>query len=180
MDDVLNLAPGDIFGGAFRVVRPLGSGGMGRLYVVSQLQTGKLRALKLLVPQLVAHEDSRARFMQEARAAAAIDSEHVVDIVTAGEHAGADTSPIVFPSPESDAFVLVKEAGLRIVTLEKLIELKIASGIWGKRGQDLVDVQKLIQVNGLAEPFAEKLPAGLRTNYLELLRGAREERELAE
>ncbi len=112
VDDVLNLSRGDIFAGAFRVVRPLGSGGMGRLYVVTQLQTGKLRALKLLVPQLVAHEDSRARFMQEARAAAAIDSEHVVDIVTAGVDEMTDAPYIVMELLDGqDLAELVESSG---------------------------------------------------------------------
>ena len=84
MSEVLDLGPGDVFAGAYRVVRPLRSGGMGRLYVVVQLATNKLRVLKLLAEQLVEREESRARFLREARAAAAIDSDHVVDVVTAG------------------------------------------------------------------------------------------------
>ncbi len=90
-----NLTPGEVFADEFRIVRPLGSGGMGQLYVVTQLSTNKHRALKLLVPALVAHDDARARFLQEARAAAAIDSEHVVDIVTAGVDSMTDAPYIV-------------------------------------------------------------------------------------
>lgn len=84
VSDPLDLGPGDIFAEGYRVVRPLRSGGMGRLYVVVQLSTNKLRVLKLLAEQLVEREESRARFLREARAAAAIDSDHVVDVVTAG------------------------------------------------------------------------------------------------
>jgi hypothetical protein len=99
-----------------------------------------------------------------------------VDVVASGEHAGSNESPITFPSPDSDAFV--EREGLRVVTLEKLIELKIASGVWGVRGQDFGDVQKLIQANGLAESFSEKLPPPLRAKYLELLTQARLERDI--
>lgn len=101
-----------------------------------------------------------------------------IDVVTTGEHAGSSESPIVFPSPESEGFF--EKEGLRIATLEKLIELKIASGVWGHRAWDLGDVQRLIKANGLAEPFAEKLPAVLRPRYLELLESLRLEREIEE
>ncbi len=101
-----------------------------------------------------------------------------VDVVTTGEHAGSSESPIVFPAPDSSAFV--EREGLRVATLETLVELKIASGVWGHRGQDLVDVQRLIKANGLAEDFAEKLPEPLREKYLELLRESRLERDLEE
>ena len=69
-------------------------------------------------------------------------------------------------------------AGLRLPTLESLIEFKIASGVWGHRTQDLADVQRLIRANGLEEPFAERLPPPLRQKFLDLLRESRLEREL--
>lgn len=101
-----------------------------------------------------------------------------IDVIVAGEHAGAKGSPVVFPSPESDAFT--DREGLRVATLETLVELKITSGIWGSRERDFGDVQELIKANGLAEPFVEKLAPPLRAKYLELLEKARSERELEE
>jgi hypothetical protein len=99
-----------------------------------------------------------------------------VDVITAGEHAGSDDSPTVYPSPLSDAFF--EEDGLRIATVEKLVEFKIASGVWGNRDQDLVDVQKVIQVHRLDESFAKDLPEALRPRYLELLERSRLERDI--
>lgn len=51
----MQLAPGTVFAGDYRIERPLSQGGMGAVYVASQLSTGKLRALKLMHPGLV-HE----------------------------------------------------------------------------------------------------------------------------
>ena len=68
--------------------------------------------------------------------------------------------------------------GIRYPTLESLITFKIASGVWGRRGQDLVDVQKLIRLNGLTEAFAAQLPSALRERYLDLLRESRLEVEM--
>ena len=77
------LAAGAIVGGDFRVVRVLAEGGMGVVYVVDQLSTGKQRALKLMRPE-VAGEDALRRFTQEAKVSGMIRSEHVVDVIGAG------------------------------------------------------------------------------------------------
>ncbi len=78
------LARGSLFAGDFRVVRPLSQGGMGAVYVVTQLSTGMPRALKLMLPSLVADPRMRERFTQEAKVGARIESEHVVSVVGAG------------------------------------------------------------------------------------------------
>ena len=79
-----SLAPGSVFATDFRIIRTLGEGGMGAVYVAEQLSTGKERALKTMHPQFVADAGLRERFAQEARIGARIDSEHVVDVVAAG------------------------------------------------------------------------------------------------
>jgi serine/threonine-protein kinase len=78
------LTPGSIFAADFRIVKPLSEGGMGAVYVVEQISTGKPRALKLMLPNLVADVKLRQRFEQEARVGARIKSEHVVEVVGAG------------------------------------------------------------------------------------------------
>ena len=57
---------------------------MGAVYVADQLSTGKQRALKVMAPELATDPSIRERFVLEARAASSIDSDHVVEIVTAG------------------------------------------------------------------------------------------------
>ena len=84
MSDISALMPGAIFGRDFRVVRALRAGGMGSVYVVEQLSTGKARALKVMSPEFAQNQAARERFVLEARAAARIESDHVVEIVTAG------------------------------------------------------------------------------------------------
>ncbi len=78
------IGPGDVFAGEYRVGELLGSGGMGAVYVAEQLSTGKLRALKLMHPQLLLDVDLRSRFEREARTSSAIESEHVAEVVGAG------------------------------------------------------------------------------------------------
>ncbi len=78
------LVPGTIFARDFRIVRKLGAGGMGALYVAEQLSTGRHRALKLMHPGLLGSPDLREKFALEARVGAKIASEHVIEVVAAG------------------------------------------------------------------------------------------------
>ncbi len=78
------LEPGTVFGRDFKILRALKSGGMGAVYIVEQLSTGKQRALKVMNPDLAQDPATRERFVLEARAASQIDSDHVVEVVTAG------------------------------------------------------------------------------------------------
>jgi hypothetical protein len=98
-----------------------------------------------------------------------------IDVIQEGEHAGSGDSPLVYPHPHSDAFA--DEGGLRVATLEKLVEFKLVSGQWGNRPDDFGDVFNLIKSNRLGEPFAQKLIPEVRAKYLELLEQSRKEIE---
>ncbi len=78
------LQEGTIFAGDYRVGALIAHGGMGAVYAVHQISTGRERALKVMHPQLVENADLRGRFVQEARIGAKIGSSHVVDVHAAG------------------------------------------------------------------------------------------------
>jgi tRNA A-37 threonylcarbamoyl transferase component Bud32 len=82
----VSLSRGSLFAGDFTILddRPLAEGGMGAVYVVEQVSTGKKRALKLMHPQLLADPKLRERFVLEARVGGKIESAHVVEVVSAG------------------------------------------------------------------------------------------------
>lgn len=88
MAGLAQLAPGAVVGGDFRIVGPLGQGGMGAVYVAEQISTGKPRALKVMQPSLTTEPRFVEKFAQEARIGARIDSDHVVEVVGAGIDAG--------------------------------------------------------------------------------------------
>jgi len=91
-----------------------------------------------------------------------------VELIAAGEYPGdGKPKPVRFPLP-SEATVEID--GVKFVTLEKLIELKLASGMTAPdRLKDLADVQELIKIRGLSNDFAGKLNPFVRDKYLELL-----------
>ncbi|MBI4468446.1 MAG: nucleotidyl transferase AbiEii/AbiGii toxin family protein [Acidobacteria bacterium] len=90
-----------------------------------------------------------------------------IDVVVEGEYPGdGRPKPVSFPDP---AGVSMELDGIRVVKLEKLIELKLASGMTAPhRLRDLADVQELIKVRGLGADMAEQLDPYVRTKYLEL------------
>lgn len=100
-----------------------------------------------------------------------------LDVLQAGEHAGAPGSPVRYPPPDAPEFAMAPD-GIRYATLPALLSFKVASGIWGKRPRDLADVQALVKSNGLGEDYAPKLPQPLREKFVELVRASREERDI--
>jgi serine/threonine protein kinase len=82
------LATGQIVAGDYRVEKPLSAGGMGAVYIVTQINTNRRRALKVMHPELAAHPKFRERFRQEAQVGASIHSDHVVEVVDAGVDTG--------------------------------------------------------------------------------------------
>jgi hypothetical protein len=93
-----------------------------------------------------------------------------VELIASGEFPGdGKPKPIAFPNP-SEASLEID--GVNFPTLEKLIELKLASGMTASdRLKDLADVQELVKMRGLDREFAEKLHPYVREKYLELLDG---------
>jgi len=70
----------------FKILEKLGSGGMGVVYKVQDLKLDRLLALKFLPSQLTPTEAETARFVQEAKAASAINHPNVCVIHDIQEH----------------------------------------------------------------------------------------------
>lgn len=70
------------------------------------------------------------------------------------------------PNPQTE---FVDIDGVHFVSPEKLIELKLASGMTaGHRLKDLADVQELIKARSLTSEFASLLNPYVRAKFLEL------------
>lgn len=94
-----------------------------------------------------------------------------VDVVLAGEYPG-DGKPkaVVFPDPAEAA---VRGRRIALLPLDKLIELKLASGISAPhRLKDLADVLELIRILSLPRERALSLDPSVRVKYDELWQAA--------
>lgn len=74
--------------GPYRLVRRLGGGGMGVVYLALHEQLGRNVALKLIRPERLYFEDARARFRREIEAVARLDHPGCVQIHQVGETQG--------------------------------------------------------------------------------------------
>ncbi|MGH9399575.1 MAG: hypothetical protein ACRD00_04345 [Thermoanaerobaculia bacterium] len=91
-----------------------------------------------------------------------------VEIITTGEYPGdGKPKPVSFPDP---ALASTDREGIRVVTREKLIELKLASGLSAAHRThiDLADVQRLIEELRLPVELADQLDASVRPEYRRL------------
>ena len=66
--------------GKYRVLKKLGAGGMGAVYLAEQLSIGRKVALKVLQREFAMNDEFIKRFHQEARLAASLNHRHVITI----------------------------------------------------------------------------------------------------
>jgi hypothetical protein len=90
-----------------------------------------------------------------------------IEFLLSGEFPGdGKPKPVAFPAP-ADASTVIN--GLKCVRLDKMIELKLASGMTNPgRLKDLADVQETIRVLGLPRDFSQRLDPYVREKYGEL------------
>jgi serine/threonine-protein kinase len=78
------LSSGTVIDERYRLERKLGAGGMGSVWLATDLSLDSTCAIKLVDPDKVGNEEVRVRFQREARAAAQIRSANVVDVFDHG------------------------------------------------------------------------------------------------
>ena len=78
------LGIGETFAG-YRIVRLLGSGGMGEVYLAQHPRLPRQDALKILRAEVSSDEEFRRRFINEAEFAAAISHPNIVTVHDRGE-----------------------------------------------------------------------------------------------
>jgi serine/threonine protein kinase len=72
----------------YRIMEPIGAGGMGAVYKAYDTRLQRVVALKLLPPEYISQQDRRRRFFQEARAASALNHPNILIVYEVGEDNG--------------------------------------------------------------------------------------------
>jgi len=75
---------GQTLDGKYRLLRRLGSGGMGAVYLGQHVIIGKLVAVKFLYAELSGNQEVVKRFYREAQAAASIGHKNIIDVLDVG------------------------------------------------------------------------------------------------
>ena len=115
-----SIRPGTTIAG-FYIERKLGSGGMGEVYLATQVSIGRKVAVKLLPPAMVRDGEQLERFLHEARLAGSLEHPNIVAVHDAGEDSGVHFIAMSYvegvslgqllkahPVPEHDALHLAK------------------------------------------------------------------------
>ena len=131
------FAAGELLAGRFRVVTPLGTGGMGEVYRADDLHLGQPVALKFLPAGVANDPDRLARFRKEVAAARRVSHPHVCRVYDLGDHAGQPFLAMEFVDGEDLASVLVR---LGRVPAEKGVEIarQLAGALAAVHDQGLV------------------------------------------
>lgn len=101
------------------------------------------------------------------------EADVILQFLHAGDKVGSG-SDLRFPDP-ADSSSVVELEGLPVLTLVRLIETKLASGMGDARRmhKDFADVVELIAAHNLNRSFARKLHESLRPTFHELVGRAR-------
>jgi serine/threonine protein kinase len=89
----------------YRIVGPLGAGGMGEVYLAQDTALGRNVALKILPPEIVRSEERVRRFVLEAKSASSLSHPNIVTIHEIGQDAvksagEPDSAPVHYISME--------------------------------------------------------------------------------
>ncbi|MEX2152063.1 MAG: serine/threonine-protein kinase, partial [Gemmatimonadaceae bacterium] len=87
-DSALRTFLENALGQQYDILRPLGRGGMGAVYLARERSLERFVAIKVLSPDLAAAPESRERFRREARIAAQLSHPSILPLYTFGEVGG--------------------------------------------------------------------------------------------
>lgn len=123
--------------GSYRVLKVLGQGGMGMVFLAEDLQLHRKVALKTMLPEVATISNAKERFLREARAVAAIEHEHIIAIHQVGEDRGVPF--LAMPLLKGQALdACLKERSPLAVDEALRIGREIAEGLAAAHGQGLV------------------------------------------
>ncbi len=114
--------------GSYRVLKVLGAGGMGIVFLAEDPQLQRHVALKVMRPTLASNSAARQRFLREARAAAAIEHDHIVGIFQVAEDRGVPFLAMPFLKGESLDARLNRDSSLPVPEVLR-IGREIAEGL---------------------------------------------------
>ena len=147
----MSLGPGTRLD-AYELIRPLGSGGMGEVWLARDSRLNREVAIKMLPADRVSDQDRRRRFVQEAQAASALNHPHIVTIYEIEADQGIDFIAMEYVRGKSlDA--LIPRQGLRLgETLRIAIAVADALAAAHARGivhRDLKPANVMIGTDGI-------------------------------
>jgi eukaryotic-like serine/threonine-protein kinase len=86
----MSLEPGQMIDGKYRIVKMIGEGGMGAVYLGENVRINRKVAIKVLHASYTGNEEVMQRFEREAQAAGRIGNDHILEVLDIGQLADGD------------------------------------------------------------------------------------------
>jgi serine/threonine protein kinase len=118
------LQVGTTFANRYRVERRIAAGGMGSVYEVTDLNTERRCALKVMLPELANAPRLRERFALEARIPGRAESDHIVQVMDAGLDATTNHLFLVMELLRGEDLAQKLERQKRLAPAEALVCLR--------------------------------------------------------
>ena len=118
--------------GKYRIKRRIGAGGMGAVYEGEHVEIGKRVAIKVIEHQHAQSTELAARFRREARAASAVESEHIVQVFDVGQDERVGLYMVMELLAGEDLASRLEKAGGRIPVDEAVTLIAQAGRALGK------------------------------------------------
>src|SRR5919201_3136427 len=116
----------------YEILAPLGAGGMGEVYLAQDTRLDRKVALKLLPARFTQDEDRVRRFIQEAKAASALNHPNIITIYEIGQAEATHYIAMEF----IDGLTLRQQTSVARLTLRDAIEIaiQVASALTAAHG----------------------------------------------
>lgn len=157
---------GQVIGEKYRIIRLLGKGGMGAVYLGKHVLIGKQVGVKFLHAEFAEKEDMVKRFYREAQIAAAISHKNIIDVMDVGisEH-GEPYLVMEYLEGESLSSVLKQsgpiDLGAACGVLQPTLSALAAAHDKGMVHRDLKPENIFLVIEGAQPPFVKLIDLGI-------------------
>jgi serine/threonine protein kinase len=108
-----------IIGNKYRIIKPIGKGGMSEVYEACHIEIDRPVAIKTLLPEKAHQETAISRFYREARLAGSVGHDHICPVTDIGLHN--DVPYLVMPLLQGDTLAWHLESGR--LTVSRLLDI---------------------------------------------------------
>jgi len=129
---------GEVVASRYRVLKKMGEGGMGTVYLAEHVTIEKKVALKVLHAEYSRKEDLKERFLLEAKAASRINHENIIDITDFGE---TDSGSVFFAMEHlegRDLSEVIKQDGPMAWSRARAVLLQICRALGAAHSKEII------------------------------------------
>ncbi len=172
--------------GGYRLIRELGRGGLGIVYLAKQLSLNRNVALKLVQSRIASSPSAISRFIREAYAAAQLVHHNIVQVYDLGQEGGTNFFSMEFvqgknlselvrergtiPPREAAGYILQAARGLKFVHHQGMVhrDIKPANLMLDHHGVIKVADLGLVKIPAAADDNADAAGSGSQSGSVEL------------